>query len=290
MAPALLWGATWTFPRPVTLVIRSKPSGASVYLDGSFVGQTPVRVADVKPGPHVARLRGPGVDRTRKPIVIPWSLGRGVSAWLDPPELVCDFAATSRATGKLVIRSEPEGAEVFLDGKWRGVTPVRLDSVTAGRCEVRLVRPGYDPETLAADVRPNETTVAKGRLRSRTVDLLKERIRKTSGALHDRVDLAHQYLVMGEHKKVVAELRAAYAIIKAGKIVVGEGEDGRPEYRFYAELWKTYVRAHKYPEEGSKTVRKTCMELMEKAYDDFPDDKTIRRLYTRMKKRQEAQE
>jgi hypothetical protein len=51
------------------------------------------------------------------------------------------------ADGRLVVRSEPPGAQVTIDGRVRGVTPVTLDAIAAGTYEVGVSRSGYRPET-----------------------------------------------------------------------------------------------------------------------------------------------
>jgi PEGA domain-containing protein len=53
--------------------------------------------------------------------------------------------AAPAAVGRLLVRSTPAGARVFVDGKDTGVTPMTLRGLTQGSHSVRLVREGYTP-------------------------------------------------------------------------------------------------------------------------------------------------
>ncbi len=42
------------------IIVRTTPSGATIYLDGSQMGATPIRLANIQPGVHVVRAIYPG--------------------------------------------------------------------------------------------------------------------------------------------------------------------------------------------------------------------------------------
>ena len=46
-------------------------------------------------------------------------------------------------SGRLVIRSTPSAANVTIDGRWRGRTPLTVSALRFGRHDIRIVRPGY---------------------------------------------------------------------------------------------------------------------------------------------------
>ena len=52
--------------------------------------------------------------------------------------------ATPSRTARLTVRSTPAGANVTLNGQWRGRTPLTLDKLALGNYVVRIVAPGYD--------------------------------------------------------------------------------------------------------------------------------------------------
>ncbi|RTH04126.1 S-layer protein [Thermus scotoductus] len=61
----------------------------------------------------------------------------------------------SPATATLVVDSRPAGAEVYLDGRMSGRTPVSLQ-VNPGRHEVELRLAGYQPYRVTVNPRPGE--------------------------------------------------------------------------------------------------------------------------------------
>ncbi len=59
------------------------------------------------------------------------------------PPPAAPAAAPARATGRLLVRSTPGGARVFVDGHAHGVTPAELRDLAPGTYSVRVVRDGY---------------------------------------------------------------------------------------------------------------------------------------------------
>jgi hypothetical protein len=55
-------------------------------------------------------------------------------------------AATPAADGRLLVRSTPSGARVFVDGEAAGETPLTLRELDLGTHGVRVVRDGYAPQ------------------------------------------------------------------------------------------------------------------------------------------------
>ncbi len=65
--------------------------------------------------------------------------------WLHPKPLRHQRSAAK--AGRVVVSSNPRGAAVTVDGKWRGRTPLTLDDLPFGSHEIRVVQPGYATET-----------------------------------------------------------------------------------------------------------------------------------------------
>ncbi|QXD13893.1 protein kinase [Rhodocaloribacter litoris] len=72
--------------------------------------------------------------------------------------------APSPAPGRLVVRSDPPGARLFVDGTERGVTPATLASLPPGRYEVELRREGFAPYRTTVAVEPAQTAEVAGAL------------------------------------------------------------------------------------------------------------------------------
>jgi len=135
LVPKLLWGLT----------VKSDPEGADVYLDGQMKGVTPLRLDKVKEGTINLEIKKNHYSTVKRNLVINPSLGETtVDVYL---ESLC---------GSLVVKSLPGGATVFVDGKEKGVTPLRLDNVMKGNLSVKLIKKGFETESKIITVKPSE--------------------------------------------------------------------------------------------------------------------------------------
>ncbi|MBP7779464.1 MAG: PEGA domain-containing protein [Acidobacteria bacterium] len=62
-----------------------------------------------------------------------------------PQSTAAPGAALAAAGGRVLVRTTPGGAEVFVNGERRGVTPLALRDLPFGAYTVRVVRAGYAP-------------------------------------------------------------------------------------------------------------------------------------------------
>lgn len=109
-----------------SLVVTSTPPGATVGLDGATKGITPLTVAGLKPRNYalVVSLKGYA------------TISRTVDL-SDATQSTQDFSLV-KAFGKLSITSDPTGAQVVMDGKPYGVTPLKIDSFPVGNYALTL--------------------------------------------------------------------------------------------------------------------------------------------------------
>jgi hypothetical protein len=114
-------------PASGVLVVESQPAGAEVVIDGRVRGMTPLNLT-LPPGPHSMELRVAGGTTKLVPITIQKGAQQSHYVQLE----------TGADLGSLLIRSEPAGARVSVDGQARGVTPVTVGSLTPGQHEVVL--------------------------------------------------------------------------------------------------------------------------------------------------------
>ncbi|MFZ5572355.1 MAG: PEGA domain-containing protein [Thermodesulfobacteriota bacterium] len=114
------------------IAVDSKPPGAEVYLDDKKLGMTPTTLTDVKEGPHTLMLKKDGFDEWRKEIEI---------VALKRSEVIAELESLY---GGLEVTSTPEEAEVYLDGKKFGQTPVTLQQVKKGERTIVVKKEGYE--------------------------------------------------------------------------------------------------------------------------------------------------
>lgn len=130
---ALLLGAWGTTPSAsaqaragTSLVVSGAPDGAEVYVDGELVGQAPLaQGVPVEPGSHTLRVTMPGYTEFTEVVRV----RRG-----KPTTVNVEMIAVSMV---LSLKSEPDGANVFVDDKFAGNTPLELD-LLEGRHALKL--------------------------------------------------------------------------------------------------------------------------------------------------------
>ena len=125
--------------------ISSDPSGAKVYLDGNYTGETtPANISKVALGNHTIKLTKFGYFNATENVSV--SVGR------TPP---VDVNLTGY--GSLSIDSDPYGARVYLDGNYTGVTPLYLDKLDEGNHSIRLTKRSYKDVTQEIHVSAGNT-------------------------------------------------------------------------------------------------------------------------------------
>lgn len=110
-----------------TLSVQTNPAGATVVIDGQQRGATPLSLM-LKPGRHVLELVTDG-DVRSIPLTI--TAGGQVSHFIEIPR-------AASALGELQIRTEPAGAQVSVDGRLLGKSPLTAEGLTPGAHTVVL--------------------------------------------------------------------------------------------------------------------------------------------------------
>jgi hypothetical protein len=123
---------------PGSINLNSMPKGASVFLDGNPAGATPVLLPDLSQGKHRIVLKAEGYyDLTRK-VNVQSGKTKLVNAKLRP---------IPSGFGNLSVNSTPQGASIFLDGEYVGITPALLEHLTQGKHLMTLNLTGYRDTT-----------------------------------------------------------------------------------------------------------------------------------------------
>ena len=117
-------------PRPAKLTIVTQPAGADVLVNGALRGVTPLSMS-LASGALTVTLRQGGEER-----VIPLTLAAGAEV-----EHHIEFAAPTSvvsAGGAMSVVTDPPGAQVEVDGRVRGVSPLSLRDLTLAEHKVRV--------------------------------------------------------------------------------------------------------------------------------------------------------
>lgn len=117
--------------------ITSQPEGASVIVDGKDRGTTPVTLFDLAPGRHHLKLRRAGyVERDR-------FFNTSEGPFIEKSEVL------EEVKGILLLKTEPEGCNILVDGVSFGQTPRLITTLAAKDTHrIRLRKAGYQDQII----------------------------------------------------------------------------------------------------------------------------------------------
>lgn len=131
------------------IYVSSSPGGASVTLDGTIMGETPasgsLKLNNVAAGTHAVVLNRPGYQQYSVTTSVSANTVTEVSALLQP-------TTVPTGTGGLTVTSTPAGANVFLDNAFVGISPLTMQTVTAGTHTVSMKLDGYQEYSVPTQV------------------------------------------------------------------------------------------------------------------------------------------
>lgn len=120
--------------KPITgwVIIDSNPSGAEVFVRGASRGTTPILLSDLLLGEHRVRLSKTGF------------VAKEIDLRIDDRVPIKKMVDMNSNAATLVLDSQPQAANVQLNGADRGVTPVTLDRIPAGNVVLEMAVDGYE--------------------------------------------------------------------------------------------------------------------------------------------------
>ena len=118
-----------------TLSVISIPSGAKVYVNGNYIGITPISKT-LKIGSYTIQLKKEGY--------IDYSTTTSVSEnHVTPIKVGLSEIPANPANSTLHIYTIPTGASIFIDGNMVGVSPLYFYKISAGTHEIIVQKAGY---------------------------------------------------------------------------------------------------------------------------------------------------
>ncbi|NYT20374.1 MAG: PEGA domain-containing protein [Methanomicrobiales archaeon] len=136
-------------PSGGTLYVASKPSGATILINGTDYGTTDLFVKDVPAGVQNLTL----VKEGYQPETVLVDVPAGSLKVLAPITLTkSGDAGIPGGSGTLYVASKPSGATILINGTDYGTTDRFVKDVPAGVQNLTLVKEGYQPETVLVDV------------------------------------------------------------------------------------------------------------------------------------------
>ena len=133
-----------------SISITSTPSNASVKVDGIYRGTTPLSV-NTNVGTHRVVLEKDGYNS--------WSTSAKVNS--NGVTIIDAELSPSTTYGYLTVSSNPNYCDVYVDGSYKGQTPLTL-TVTTGTHTVRLSKSGYTGFSTKISVYEGATSTVNG--------------------------------------------------------------------------------------------------------------------------------
>ncbi len=124
--------------------IITKPAGASVYLNGGFVGSTPYENNKLPTGSYKILIKKTGYTDVHEKMDIKSNKLNQISMELSQ-------------VYKLAVNSEPAGAEVLVDNKPVGTTPYNNSQIENGEHLITVSKPGFKSYSEKIQIAKNAT-------------------------------------------------------------------------------------------------------------------------------------
>jgi len=136
-------------PSPASITVTSTPTYAYVYMDGAYKGRTPLTITDVSAGTHIIELDLSGYYDWKRTVNVPAGGSISCQATLNP---------IPASPGFISATSSPSGAQVYIDGAYKGLTSLTHVSTAAGTHTVTLKLGGYQDYTSTVNVQSYTTS------------------------------------------------------------------------------------------------------------------------------------
>jgi hypothetical protein len=130
------------------IYVTSSPSGATATLDSSDRQTTPCSFTGITPGYHTVQVTLPGYQSYSSSVNLKSGQTVNVNANLNP----------STSTGWLQATSSPRGADLYIDGSYRGETPTTIGNLWVGNHNVVLRLAGYQQWSGTVNIQAGATT------------------------------------------------------------------------------------------------------------------------------------
>jgi len=131
--------------------VLTSPNGSEIYLNEKLMGKTPALIESVPPGFYELVLKQVGYNDVFERVLVKAGEKAEISKNLSLKDGVCS------------ISSSPGGASVYLDGKYKGITPV-VFYANEGTHKLTIKKIGYSTVSREVNASYDKTCVLEERL------------------------------------------------------------------------------------------------------------------------------
>ena len=137
------------------IYVKSEPSGATITIDGKDMGKTP------------KLIRGLPIGKTKVTLTIPDIAEQIVNVYVKAGRVTKATVKLTVPPATLTVITDPLEAEVHIDRKLMGESPVTLEGVSAGEHEIIVYLDGYARVAEQHILKPGESHVVEIALKRR---------------------------------------------------------------------------------------------------------------------------
>ncbi len=145
------------------LTISSTPAAAWIIINGDSVGKTPLKNHAIAAGQYALKISKDHYNAVDTTISLAEDIDLGMAFTLQSTEneqpLTASQAnpprkqmAVSSVSAELSVQSDPSGSEIWVDGKYKGITPLRLSKIAPGSYQLEMRLEGYENYTRDLDL------------------------------------------------------------------------------------------------------------------------------------------
>ena len=136
--------------------VTASPSNAAIYLNGNYRGVAPLTITDLTPGTYSLSADRSGYQSDYTTVTVRAGQQSSMQFTLTPVQQY----------GSVKVSSSPSGAYVYMDGIYKGRTPLTLSSVSAKNHNIELDLAGYYDWKTTVSVASGVTRYVKAQLSS----------------------------------------------------------------------------------------------------------------------------
>ena len=220
---------------------------------GPRFGVTPLTLAGVGYGNHLLALRRYQYAEHTQVLKVA------------EPSVTASVTLKPLGRGRLRVVSQPEGAEVFLNGVPRGKTPLALGDLLPGKYQMRLEAEDCSPYQGTLEVQAGQQTAVEQKLESKSEAYLLDAIAQDPTRVVNYYDLAHHYARVQEFDKAFAMFAQGFDACVSPNVRTGE------QRRLYDELERVWDGQYQFADESVRqSLRPRILDALSKAIQRQP--------------------
>lgn len=181
-----------------SIALTSQPDHADVWVNGAVQGSTPTVLSGLAAGSYLIELHKEGYQRAYRNVNL-----------LEGQQLKLDMKMKPE-TGLLLVRTDPAGVELLVDGASRGQTPVLLSDLALGKYEIEFRAPKLMPRRMDVEIKGRTPQKIDAKLAMNTARL-------TVTSEPSDAEFRVNGVLMGKTPVVIDEIPAGDAELRVSK-------------------------------------------------------------------------